>query len=119
MIDRLPLYLQQIEKTAAGACDYVRGMDLAAFLASEVTQRAVAMNLVLLGEIIGRLTKQYPEFLLEHPEIPWHDILGLRNRLAHGYFDINLNVVWDTTQNSLPELLSQLDTIRNWHAQGE
>lgn len=47
----------------------------------------------------------------EQPDIPWQQMRGMRNRLAHGYFDINLNVVWDTLQSALPDLQTKLAAI--------
>ena len=52
------------------------------------------------------------EFIASNPEIPWRGMRGMRNRVAHGYFDVNLNVVWDTTQIALPDLLSRLERLR-------
>lgn len=52
------------------------------------------------------------EFTEAHPEVPWRSMRGMRNRIAHGYFDINLDVVWDTVQTALPELLKQLPGVR-------
>jgi uncharacterized protein with HEPN domain len=54
----------------------------------------------------------YPEFVQAHPELPWRSMRGMRNRIAHGYFDINLDVVWETVQTALPELLSPLSGVR-------
>ena len=45
---------------------------------------------------------------IQHPEIPWAKMRGMRNRMAHGYFDTNLEIVWDTVRLSLPELERQL-----------
>ncbi|WP_396438018.1 DUF86 domain-containing protein, partial [Limnohabitans sp.] len=47
----------------------------------------------------------------EHAEIPWRSMRGMRNRIAHGYFDIDLAVVWGTLQTALPTLKVQLDSI--------
>jgi uncharacterized protein with HEPN domain len=54
---------------------------------------------------------RFPEFPDQHAEIPWRNIRGMRNRIAHGYFDINLEVVWDTVQMALPQLIQQLIDI--------
>ena len=51
---------------------------------------------------------QYPDFAALHPETPWRNMRGMRNRIAHGYFDINLEVVWQTVQTALPDLLMNL-----------
>jgi uncharacterized protein with HEPN domain len=54
----------------------------------------------------------YTGFTLVHPEVPWRNIRSMRNRIAHGYFDIDLDIVWDTVQIALPELLRQLPTLQ-------
>ena len=46
-----------------------------------------------------------------HPTIPWQDIVGIRNRLVHGYFDIDFRVVWDTVIQDLPKLIDQLERL--------
>ncbi len=46
-------------------------------------------------------------------DVPWRNMKGMRNRIAHGYFDINLDVVWETAQTALPQLLGRLPTIRS------
>lgn len=69
------------------------------------------MNLVIIGEAATRVMDDHPDFARAHPDIPWRSMRGMRNRIAHGYFDINLDVVWDTVQAALPALLEQLLTI--------
>jgi uncharacterized protein with HEPN domain len=60
----------------------------------------------------------YAGFAQAHAELPWRNMRGMRNRIAHGYFDINLDVVWDTVQAALPELLKRLPAVRQ-HADQE
>lgn len=50
----------------------------------------------------------YPDFANAHSQIPWRNMRGMRNRIAHGYFDIDLDVVWDTVQTALPPLAVSL-----------
>ena len=50
-------------------------------------------------------------FAQEHAHIPWRAMKGMRNRIAHGYFDINLDVVWETVQTALPALQEQLQAL--------
>jgi uncharacterized protein with HEPN domain len=47
----------------------------------------------------------------QHPEIPWHQTIGMRNRLIHGYFDVGLDRVWDTVTSNLPPLIATLEKI--------
>jgi uncharacterized protein with HEPN domain len=105
---RLDDYLEHIRQAAADACAFVQGLDREAFLSDRRTQRAVVMSLVIVGEAATKLMDQYPDFTAAHPRIPWRSMRGMRNRIAHGYFDINLEVVWDTVRTALPELLQQL-----------
>ena len=106
-----PDYLGHIRRAAVEASSFVDRMDKAAFMADLRTQKAVVMNLLIVGEAATRLMDRHPNFAAQHPGVPWHSMRGMRNRLAHGYFDINLDVVWDTVQTALPELLNQLPAI--------
>ncbi|MGI2031423.1 HepT-like ribonuclease domain-containing protein [Rhizobium panacihumi] len=119
MSDRLQLYVKQMETSGVDACNFVEGMSRDAFLKNVLVQRAVGMSLLMLGEAVVRLAREYPEVLVDHPSIPWAEIQGLRHRIAHGYFDIDLSIVWETTQASLPDLIGQLQALRHWRAQGE
>lgn len=76
------------------------------------TQQAVIMSLIIIGEAATRLMDRYPEFVAQHPDIPWRSMRGMRNRIAHGYFDIDLDIVWDTVQTALPPLQEQLAKLR-------
>lgn len=62
------------------------------------------LNLMTIGEAAARIANEHKEFAAAHPEIPWPQMRGMRNRMAHGYFDIDLNIVWRTVQSSLPAL---------------
>jgi uncharacterized protein with HEPN domain len=63
------------------------------------------MNLISIGEAATKVMEGYAEFAKEHPEVQWRNMRGMRNRMAHGYFDTDLNVVWETAQEWLQELL--------------
>ena len=106
--NRLADYLHHIRLAATEACGFVEGMDKADFLQDRRTQQAVIMSLVIVGEAAAKLMDAYPEFAQTQPQVPWRSMRGMRNRIAHGYFDINLDVVWDTVRTALPELLQQL-----------
>jgi uncharacterized protein with HEPN domain len=62
----------------------------------------------IIGEAAAHLT---PQFQNEHPEIPWPAIIGMRNRLIHGYFEIDMDRLWDTVTKNIPELLRLLDGV--------
>jgi len=108
---RLPDYLEHIEQAATEACDFVEGLVKVDFLEDRRTQQAVIMNLVIIGEAITKIMSRYAAFTQAHADVPWHGMRGMRNRIAHGYFDIDLDVVWETVQEGLPALLKQLPAL--------
>jgi uncharacterized protein with HEPN domain len=110
--NRLPDYLDHMQQAATDACSFVEGLAKNDFLVDKRTQQAVIMSLIILGEAATKAMDGYAEFTQAHPEVPWRSMRGMRNRIAHGYFDINLEVVWDTVQTALPELLEQLPSVR-------
>lgn len=90
---------------------YVEGMDQEAFFADKKTQQAVILNILVLGEAATQVGNEYPDWADQHPEVPWRAMRGMRNRLAHGYFEINLDVVWETVQTSLADLEEKLAAV--------
>jgi uncharacterized protein with HEPN domain len=77
----------------------------------EVADDPLADALVRLISVIGEAaSKVTPGTRLEFKEIPWPDVVGMRNRLIHSYFDINLDIVWATVQDSLPPLIQWLES---------
>lgn len=110
--NRLTDYLEHIQQAATDACGFVDGLAKEDFLKDKRTQQAVIMSLIIIGEAATKVMDGYAEFARAHPEVPWRSMRGMRNRIAHGYFDINLDVVWDTVQTALPELLTQLLAAR-------
>ena len=109
--NRLPDYLEHMRQAASTARSFVDGMKKADFLADTRTQQAVILSLVIIGEVATKIMDRYPEFAAQHPAIPWRNIRGMRNRIAHGYFDINVEVVWETVERALPDLLFQLRAV--------
>jgi uncharacterized protein with HEPN domain len=109
---RLPDYLDHMRQAATDACSFVEGLSKDDFLADKRTQQAVIMSLIIIGEAATKVMDGYAEFADTHAEVPWRSMRGMRNRIAHGYFDINLDMVWDTVQTALPGLLKQLSAVR-------
>lgn len=83
------------------------------FLEDKRTQQSVILNLIIIGEAATKLLQNYAEYAEQHADVPWRNMKGMRNRIAHGYFDIDLNVVWETVQTALPELLKRLRSLRD------
>jgi uncharacterized protein with HEPN domain len=76
-----------------------------AFLEDERTQSAVIHGLIVIGEIASRISDETREAL---PQLPWHEVRGMRNRLAHDYLGIDVDEVWRTATADLPELERRL-----------
>lgn len=92
--NRLPDYLDHIQQAATDARSFVEGMAKDDFLADKRTQQAVIMSLIVIGEAATKVMDGYVEFTQAHADVPWRSMRNMRNRMAHGYFDINLDVVY-------------------------
>ena len=84
-------------------------MQKSAFLADEKTTDSVARNLEIIGEAASRLPREYRH---KHPDVPWQRIVGLRNRIVHAYFDVDLELVWEIVRGEMPELKTLLRALR-------
>ena len=102
------VYLLDILIAARKALRFVEGIDQNEFEDNEIIQNAVMRPLEVIGEASARISK---EFRKEHPEIPWREMVGLRNRLIHEYFRIDFSAVWDTIHKDLPELIEIIEPM--------
>lgn len=103
--------VREMRLAACHAVAFIEDFSEAGFLADEKTQYAAVMCLHIIGETAKRLTEKYPDFVSAHPELPFAEMRGMRNRIAHGYFSINLHVVWQTLKTDLPKLINDLEAI--------
>ena len=79
-------------------------MDKKTFLENELVQDAVIRNIEIMGEASKNIERHHLVFAKKYSVIPWQDIYLMRNRVSHGYFSVDLDIVWNTIQNDLPEL---------------
>jgi uncharacterized protein with HEPN domain len=87
---------------------FTSGMSFAEFQVDLRTVRAVLYSLAIIGEAAGSLL---PEVEALYPEISWLDVRGMRNIIIHEYFQVDLEIVWETVQTDLPQLLRQLKSL--------
>lgn len=98
-------YLRDMLENAEKARSFVKGMDYDSFCHDDKALYAVIRAL----EIIGEAARQIPdEARGAHPEVPWREIMGMRNKLTHEYFGVNTEVVWKTVQEDLPIIIPAL-----------
>ena len=94
-------YLRDILDAINKASEFTQGLEFATFAADAKTTFAVIRAL----EIIGEAVKCVPDSTRnQHPDIPWREMAGMRDKLTHEYFGVNLEVVWKTIKNDLPAL---------------
>ena len=108
MNDRDRLRLRHIVDAAERIDAYMSGVDRGSFLGNRMLQDAVIRNLEIVGEACVNLST---EFRAAHAAVPWLKASGIRNRLVHGYFDVDLSVVWQTTKDSIPAFADQVRKI--------
>jgi uncharacterized protein with HEPN domain len=108
---KLSDYLEHMMEASELACNYVKELNIEGFRTDKKTQQAVILNLMIIGEAATQIMNEFPEFVEEHPEVPWRQIRGMRNRMAHGYFEINLDIVWDTVLVSIPSMKKQVEKL--------
>jgi uncharacterized protein with HEPN domain len=120
---RLASYLAHVLEAIDRVGRYTQGMDESAFLNNGLVQDAVIRNLEIIGEACNNIEKHYPEFAKAHPELPLSFAYQMRNAVAHGYFKVDVELVWKTIQRDLPDLYSLIERaqagVRDGNAAGE
>lgn len=96
-------YLLDMLLAARDAVGFARGLTYAQFGESRLHQNAILKAIEIVGEAAARITSETKQ---AHPDIAWPEIIGMRNRLVHGYFEVNLKRVWETVQDDLPRLIA-------------
>ncbi len=75
-------------------------------------ERMLELSLIRLIEVVGEAAARVTdEEQAEYPSIPWHQVVGMRNRLIHGYDQVDLDILWDTIEEDLPQLITKLENI--------
>jgi uncharacterized protein with HEPN domain len=91
---------------------YTDGLSPAGFYEDEKTQDAVIRNIEILGEAANNIQKTVPAFAQQYPSIPWAVLYAMRNRVAHGYWQVDVEIVWQTIMRDFPILRHDLAVVR-------
>ena len=101
-------YLLDMLVATRDAVNLADGLAYDSYLGDRRHQLAILKAVEIVGEAASRVSAETREL---HPEIPWREIVGMRNRLVHAYFDVDLRLVWDTVHGDLPSLIAQLELL--------
>jgi uncharacterized protein with HEPN domain len=101
---RVPDYLNHIREAIERIFRYVADLDDFAFAQNGLVQDAVIRNLEIIGEASSNIERTDPDFIARHPELQLASARAMRNALSHGYFKVDLDLVWDTVENDLGAL---------------
>lgn len=108
---RVQDYLGHILEAINRIQRYTQDINESAFLEREMVQDAVIRNFEIIGEAARNIERDNPDFASSHADIPWTLIYTMRNRIAHGYFIVDLEIVWKTIHQDLPGLATKIGAL--------
>ena len=101
------VYIQQVLDSVRKIESFITNTDRVVFGADEKTQSAVIMQLMIIGEISKKISTGIKNSI----DLPWKDIAGFRDKAVHDYFEVDLDIVWNTIISDIPILQSKLQTF--------
>ena len=102
------IVLQHISDAISKVEEYIKGLDEQTFKEHSLVQDGVIRQIEIIGEATKHLS---PDLQNKYPTIPWKDIAGMRNKLIHDYFGIDIEGVWDTVKEDIPNLKNEIILI--------
>ena len=102
------LYIKHILDAIAAIEQFIQSVEFEGFVENKLLQDGVVRELEIIGEASKKLS---PDFKDLHNEFPWQDMAGMRDKLIHEYFGVDLVVVWETVKQDLPNLKRKLETF--------
>jgi len=109
---RVPDYLGHMLEAIHRIQGYVRDMSGSAFKDDQLVQDAVIRNIEIIGEAASNIANVAPGFTQQHSAVPWTALYAMRNRVSHGYWIVDLDVVWQVIQKDLPELETEISQLQ-------
>jgi uncharacterized protein with HEPN domain len=108
---RLPDYLNHIAQAIERINTYTKGIDKDVWLGNMLIQDAVIRNIEIIGEASHNVQTLHQEFAKNNADFPWDDAYWMRNVLSHGYFQVDLDIVWETITSDLPVFLEKIRSM--------
>lgn len=105
---RTPEFLHHILEAISRILTYTGGMSGEDFAGESLVQDAVIRNIEIMGEAARNILHFDPAFAAAHPEIPLRDVYLMRNRVAHGYFSVDVAIVWNAVRSEIPALQQRI-----------
>ena len=109
MIKEDSVYLKHISESIKRIEEYTKGITKEEFVSKNIIQAAVIKEIEIIGEASRMLSNSFKEV---NNEIPWKNIIGMRDKLIHGYFGVDLDSVWKTIKEDIPALRKNINKIK-------
>lgn len=117
--ERAEDYLEHIADAIERAVRYVGNLEShQALEENQQAQDAIVRTITVVGEAANRICKVAPDFVTKHPELPWSQMRGIRNKVVHDYFDVAWDIVWNTVKDDFPRLLRQVNSLLSRPGEG-
>lgn len=103
-------YKEEILQAICDIGDFTAGIDIKTFIKNKQAYNATVLSLLLIGELFSKISVDIRQ---QNKDIPWDKVIGLRNRIAHDYFGLDADVLWDIVKTDLPKLKVEIQKLHD------